>query len=116
MTVATVAAKARSALVSACAAYRERDMEEAMLQLLRIASVLNAFPLPPGSAEAEAVGASVQQKFSLEERQIMFLTYGSMDYPTAGILAEMLGFNPDLVLPQLRAHLGARARGPSPSA
>lgn len=108
MTVATVAAKARSALINACAAYRERDMEEAMLQLLRIASVLNAFPLEQGSAGAEAVGASLQQKFSLEERQDMFLTYGSMDYPTAGMLAEMLGFNPNLVLPQLRSHLASR--------
>jgi hypothetical protein len=105
ITAATVASKARSALVDGCASYREGDMTEVMIQLLRLAGLLNAFPPAPGSAESEAVGASLQQTFTLEERQAIFLTYGGMDYPTAGTLAEMLGFDPELVMPQLHAHL-----------
>jgi hypothetical protein len=109
ITAATVASKARSALVDGCASYREGDMTEVMIQLLRLAGLLNAFPPALGSAESEAVGASLQQTFTLEERQAIFLTYGGMDYPTAGTLAEMLGFDPELVMPQLHAHLTGTA-------
>lgn len=36
--------------------------------------------------------------------QAIFLTYGKMEPHTADRVAEMLGFNPDLVMPRLRAH------------
>ena len=36
--------------------------------------------------------------------QAIFLTYGKMEPRTADRVAEMLGFDPDLVMPRLRAH------------
>lgn len=41
--------------------------------------------------------------------QAIFLTYGKMEPHTADRVAEMLGFNPDLVMPRLRAHAATSA-------
>ena len=37
--------------------------------------------------------------------QALFFTYGGMEPKTASVMAEMLGFNPDLVMPQLQQQL-----------
>ena len=37
--------------------------------------------------------------------QALFFTYGVMEPSTASLVAEMLGFNPDLVMPQLHHEL-----------
>ena len=37
--------------------------------------------------------------------QALFFTYGGMEPNTASVMAEMLGFNPDLVMPQLQREL-----------
>ena len=37
--------------------------------------------------------------------QAIFLTYGCMDQAGANQIAEMLGFQPALVLPQLQKHI-----------
>ena len=39
--------------------------------------------------------------------QALFFTYGGMEPRTASTVAEMLGFNPDLVMPQLQRELDA---------
>ena len=41
--------------------------------------------------------------------QAIFLTYGKMEPRTADRIAEMLGFDPDLVMPRLRAHAASPA-------
>ena len=35
----------------------------------------------------------------------IFLTYGCMDQASASLIAELLGFQPSLVLPQLEKHI-----------
>ena len=49
------------------------------------------------------------QRLSEAERrmlvQAIFLTYGCMDQPSASLIAELLGFQPSLVLPQLEKHI-----------
>jgi len=40
----------------------------------------------------------------LRVRQAIFLTYGKMEPRTADRVAELLSFDPALVMPQLRAH------------
>ena len=37
--------------------------------------------------------------------QALFFTYGGMEPGTASVVAEMLGFNPELVMPQLHREL-----------
>ena len=37
--------------------------------------------------------------------QALFFTYGGIEPRTAALVAEMLGFNPDLVMPQLQQEL-----------
>ena len=39
--------------------------------------------------------------------QALFYMYGGMEPDTASLVAEMLGFNPDLVMPQLQRELNA---------
>ena len=49
--------------------------------------------------------------------QALFYTYGGMEPDTASLVAEMLGFNPDLVMPQLRRELNAvQQTDPAPNA
>lgn len=44
--------------------------QEAIYQLLRLAGLLEALPLPPGSAQADLVAASISQKATLAEREV----------------------------------------------
>ena len=44
--------------------------QEALFQLLRLAGLLDALPLPPGSAQADMVAASISQRATLPEREV----------------------------------------------
>ena len=47
-------------------------LQEAIYQLLRLAGLLEALPLPGGSAQADLVAASISQKATLAEREVSF--------------------------------------------
>ncbi|KAK9845803.1 hypothetical protein WJX81_002827 [Elliptochloris bilobata] len=96
MSLGVVAGRARGALVDACAAYRASDSQEAVYQLLRLAGLLDALPLPPHSAQADMVATGLANRATLPEREAIFMTYGKMEPRTADRVAEMLGFNPEL--------------------
>lgn len=70
-------------------------------ELLSLSKLLDAFPLPPNTPEAAMVGASMEQRASLQFRKAVFLTFGAMNRAQAGAVAEMLGFDPELVVPAL---------------
>ena len=61
-------------LVGCWAAPADRRMvrlaQEAIYQLLRLAGLLEALPLPAGSAQADLVAASISQKATLAEREV----------------------------------------------
>lgn len=105
ITHAEVAATCRSALIDAEAAYRSGKAQELVQSLRRMVSTLQAFPLPPHSPEAELVGRSIQSQTTLEFRKAIFLAAGAVDVHQGPILAEMLGFEPSLVVPQLELEL-----------
>lgn len=44
--------------------------QEALYQLLRIAGLLEALPLPPRSPQADMVAASISQRATLQEREV----------------------------------------------
>ena len=44
-------------------------LQEAIYQLLRLAGLLEALPLPARSAQADLVAASISQKATLAERE-----------------------------------------------
>ena len=90
------------------AAYRARDQAGILSTLLRLGATLEALPLPAGSAEAELVaGGVVKQAASLQFRRELFMAFGALSTRTAPLVAEMLGFDPGLVMPQLALQMGA---------
>lgn len=70
MAVAVVAARLRSLLIDAAAAFRKGDELEELEQLVRVVGVLDKFPLPPSSPQADMIAAAVQQRATLQERQV----------------------------------------------
>ena len=70
MAVAVVAARLRSVLIDAAAAYRQGDEFEVLNQLVRVAGVLDRFPLPERSPQADMIATAVQQRATLQERQV----------------------------------------------
>ena len=74
MAVAVIAARLRSALIDAAAACRQGNEFEVLNQLLRIAGVLDKFPLPQKSPQADMIAAAVQQRATLPERQVCMRT------------------------------------------
>lgn len=70
MAVAVVAARLRSVLIDAAAAYRQGDEFEVLNQLVRVAGVLDRFPLPDRSPQADMIATAVQQRATLQERQV----------------------------------------------
>ena len=70
MAVAVVAARLRSLLIDAAAACRKGDEFEELNQLVRVVGVLDKFPLPPSSPQADMIAAAVQQRATLQERQV----------------------------------------------
>lgn len=70
MAVAVVSARLRSALIEAAAAYRQENEFEVLNELVYIAGVLDRFPLPPGSPQADMIATAVQQRATLPERQV----------------------------------------------
>ena len=71
MAVAVVAARLRSALIDAAAAYRQGNELEVLNELVRIVGVLDKFPLPPRSPQADMIATAVQQRATLPERQVL---------------------------------------------
>lgn len=110
ITHAEIAASARALLIQAEAAKRVGDEGEILAVLLRLSAMLREFPLPENSAEAEMVAHSIQKSTSLELRKDIFLVAGSVDASTAANVAELLGFNPDFVMPQLRRYLSSDSK------
>ena len=104
---AAVAAACRSALIEAEVGFRAGNEEEILRSLGKMVSNLRSFPLPQGSPEAEMVGRAIQSQTSLEFRRAMFFAAGSSNLTTAPIIAEMLGFDPDLVMPNLLTQMAA---------
>lgn len=113
---AAVAARSKSTLISALAGQLNGSDEEVLIELLRLANLLDVFPLPPGSPEAGMVGVAAEQRASLDFRKAVFFAFGYMNRRRAGIAAEMLGFDPELVLPQLDAALAPAQAAPGGSA
>ena len=70
MAVAVVAARLRSTLIDAAAAFRQEDEFEVLNQLVKIVGVLHKFPLPERSPQADMIAAAVQQRATLQERQV----------------------------------------------
>lgn len=71
------------------------------MALVRVAGALQTFPLPTGSAQAEMVAAGVVKQTSLEVRKKIFLEFGAVSPPLAALVAELVGFDPSLVMPEL---------------
>ena len=106
---AVVAASARQLLIDAEAAYRAGAAADVTLCLLRLAATLSTFPLDRGSPEAEMVATSIVKQTSLEFRKAIFFAFGDISVPLAALVAEVLGFDPELVVPQLLLHLQGRS-------
>ena len=75
MAVAVVAARLRSVLIDAAAAFRQGNEFEVLNQLVRVAGVLDRFPLPHSSPQADMIATAVQQRATLQERQVPGLHY-----------------------------------------
>ena len=98
---AEIASLCRNSLIDAEAAFRSQDEAMISRSLSRVIHALQSFPIPPGSPEMEMVGRSVMRTTSLEFRKAVFFSAGSIDLSIAPIIAEIVGFDPDLVMPQL---------------
>lgn len=96
-----IAKECKGALIDAEAAFRASDQKLLSDSLSRVIRALESFPMPPQSPEIELVGRSVMQSTTLEFRKAVFFTAGKIDLALASVIAEMVGFNPELVMPQL---------------
>lgn len=102
LVLAAVVAKARALLILAVVMLRLGRMEETSVHLWRVAALVKAFPLPPYSWEAEHVGESVKANFSFGEREALLrLYFEQVDEGSTATLAELLGLDPEYVMPQL---------------
>ena len=112
MSCAAVAARARGLLVDALASRRGGDAAEALLLVGRLAALLSALPLVAGGPQAPMVAEALSQRASLEERRALFEEFlgvvggsgavreeGSRERGAAVVAAELLGFDPALVVP-----------------
>lgn len=70
MAVAAVAARLRAILVDAAACQRQGNELEVLDQLSRVVGILDKFPLPPKSPQADMIATAVQQRATLPERQV----------------------------------------------
>ncbi len=104
-----VAATCRGALIDAEAAFRAADQDRVLYSLGRLVATLASFPLPQGSAESELVGRTIQAQTTLEFRRAVFLAAGSADLQIAPIVAEMMGFDPNQVMEQLKMQISVSA-------
>ncbi|KAL6769907.1 hypothetical protein ACKKBG_A32825 [Auxenochlorella protothecoides x Auxenochlorella symbiontica] len=104
MVRAELAAAARAEIIGAEAGARRGDAGGVSRAARRLARGLAAFPLPRASAEAELVAGSVRTSAGLEVRRRLFVEAGADAGAGSGdtthVLAELLGFDPELVVPQ----------------
>lgn len=97
-----VASRSQALLIDLCAAVREQRSGDKLYLLLQLGGLLSAFALPEKSAQAEMVAARLQQRYSLEERKEILEDYHGIDPARADRMAELLGFDPALVLSALQ--------------
>ena len=102
---AEIASICRNALIDAEASFRSQDEGLLTRSLLKVIHALQSFPIPPGSPELEMVGRSILRTTSLEFRKAVFFTAGAADLTLAPVVAEIVGFDPELVMPQLLLHI-----------
>lgn len=105
---AEIASMCRNSLIDAEAAFRSQDEPLLSRSLSKVIHALQNFPIPVGSAEMDMVGRSVMQSTSLEFRKAVFFSAGAIDLSIAPIIAEAVGFDPDLVMPQLIMEMQSR--------
>ncbi|GIL85385.1 hypothetical protein Vretimale_10668 [Volvox reticuliferus] len=107
--VAAVAASAvRARLLDAVTCLRSGNTSEAVYALARMASLLELLPvLQPGAVQVEAVASSLRDRSSVSERQMMFHLLAQLYEEGAEVAAELLGFDPALVLAEQRVALDA---------
>ncbi|GLC33970.1 hypothetical protein PLESTM_000139300 [Pleodorina starrii] len=107
--VAAVAASAvRARLLDAVTCLRSGNTSEAVYALARMASLLELLPvLQPGAVQVEAVASSLRDRSSVSERQMMFHLLAQLYEEGAEVAAELLGFDPQLVLAEQRVALAA---------
>lgn len=107
-----IAAKARSLLLSISAGFRAGDRNDILRPLMRLAGLLNAFPPTRGSAESDMLAASMKSAATLDERRGVLTLLFQMAPEAAPATAEMLGFDPDMVLPLLQQQQQQSSLGP----
>ncbi|GLI60427.1 hypothetical protein VaNZ11_002580 [Volvox africanus] len=107
--VAGVAASAvRARLLDAVSCLRSGNTSEAVYSLARMASLLELLPvLQPGAVQVEAVASSLRDRSSVPERQMLFHLLAQLCEEGAEGAAELLGFDPALVLAEQRVALDA---------
>lgn len=98
---AEIASVCRNALIDAEASFRSQDERLLSRSLFKVIHALQSFPIPPQSPEMEMVGRSIMRTTSLEFRKAVFFTAGAADLSIAPVVAEIVGFDPQLVMPQL---------------
>lgn len=108
---ACVAATCRARLVEAIGRIREGNDTEAVLTLLRMSELLARMPVfGRGGAEPELIASSLADRSTIEERKKLFILFAQLAPEAADVVAEMLGFNPELVIPQLELELQQQGR------
>ncbi|GIL60426.1 hypothetical protein Vafri_15018 [Volvox africanus] len=107
--VAAVAASAvRARLLDAVTCLRTGNTSEAVYALARMASLLELLPvLQTGAVQVEAVASSLRDRSSVSERQMLFHLLAQLYEEGAEVAAELLGFDPALVLAEQRVALDA---------
>ena len=100
-----IASICRSSLIDAEAAFRAKDENLMLDSLSRVLYALDCFPMAPGTPQIEMVGRSIIQQTSLEFRKSVFFAAGARDVSIAPVIAEMVGFDPQLVMPQLNLYM-----------
>lgn len=95
---AEVASRVRNMMIDACAARRAGNSAEHTQLMTKLSNLLESFPLPRNSAEGEVIASTISTKTTVEERKAIFLAVKAQSPSTAPLIAELLGFDPDLVL------------------
>jgi len=103
ITNGTIAGKTRSLLLSICAGFRAGDRNDILRPLMGLSGLLMAFPPSRGSPESDMLAASMKKAATLDERRGVLTLLFQMSPEAAPAAAEMLGFDPDMVMPLLQA-------------
>ena len=91
MATAAVAALARSLLVDAAAAARDRSSGGPEPTLARLVCLVTALPFGPGAPQPPMVAAALAGKVRREELEALAATVAALEPAVAGAVAELLG-------------------------